>query len=554
MPLSKDLIFRISQGRLAVVHRHTIRWHSTVADKAIKPVQPLARWHQLSPRSKRAAYVLGGAGVTIAGMLLFKQDNNIQFEEARDIKALSTVPFRKLCTGWISFAFCSSPTWIDMSESLYSILSKVPIISSVTNVFIMHTFFDQFLGGEKTIDTIPKIEEMRRNHVGTLLGYNIEAELDGSSKDPQLIAMQVQCVLESIDAQGLLAMQYWPDSSATGGDNRFWVRLKVTGLLPHPSALYRGSQAILEARQKNGLDKDVPYPGLPHDGDWEAALNGKTVTDADRAQLLSLRATLEAIANRAREKNIRIVIDAEQTWYQPIIDILQDELMQRFNTHDGPSTCIASFQAYLRRYPQLLQYSIRRAEEKGYKLLFKQVRGAYMVTEAERWQREGCIGEGPVWSSKAETDASYNFGIEETLATVANQVQETGKSKLCAVFATHNAISIDLAIQLLEKYELAKHRSEDNMLVVSSEAAGSIAFAQLYGMKDDLTNRIVGYTTTKSGFPLVVKSMSYGDLKECLPFLARRAAENKSVLEGRGGAQAERARLGREIRRRLLPF
>lgn len=48
--------------------------------------------------------------------------------------------------------------------------------------------------------------------------------------------------------------------------------------------------------------------------------------------------------------------------------------------------------------------------------------------------------------------------------------------------------------------------------------------------------------------------MSYGDLKECLPFLARRATENKAVLAGRGGAIAERVRLGREIRSRLLPF
>lgn len=48
--------------------------------------------------------------------------------------------------------------------------------------------------------------------------------------------------------------------------------------------------------------------------------------------------------------------------------------------------------------------------------------------------------------------------------------------------------------------------------------------------------------------------MSYGDLKESLPFLARRATENKAVLEGRGGAAAERARLGREIFRRATLF
>ncbi|KAM5341624.1 hypothetical protein ACJ41O_014655 [Fusarium nematophilum] len=75
-----------------------------------------------------------------------------------------------------------------------------------------------------------------------------------------------------------------------------------------------------------------------------------------------------------------------------------------------------------------------------------------------------------------------------------------------------------------------------------------------YTVSNDLTNKITGSIVSEGGFPLVVKSMSYGDLNECLPFLARRAIENKAVLEGRGGAVSERIRLGREIRRRLLPF
>ncbi len=53
--------------------------------------------------------------------------------------------------------------------------------------------------------------------------------------------------------------------------------VKVTCLLPDPSALYPGSTAILEARAEEGLDTNVPYPGLPHDGDWEAALMGQAL-------------------------------------------------------------------------------------------------------------------------------------------------------------------------------------------------------------------------------------------------------------------------------------
>ncbi|KAJ5260647.1 Proline oxidase [Penicillium chrysogenum] len=505
---------------------------------------------EFSSSARRIAYATGGISLFIAGLLWSGRDQGDYVDDPRDKKALSTVPLTKLLSGWIAFAFCSSPTWVDMSESLYNILSKIPIISPITNAVVMKTFFNQFLGGEKTPECIPKMETLRNEEIGTLLGYNIEAELDGSSKRTELILEQIQHVSSSIEAQGSLARKFWPDTSATGGDNRCWVRIKVTGLLPNPSALYHGSNAILNCRDERGLDKDVPYPGLPHDGDWEAALRG--VADSDRKELVNLRAVLENIATKARENNVRIVIDAEQSWYQPVIDSLTDELMQKYNSLDGPPTCIASFQAYLRRYPQLLSQQIERADKKGYKLLFKQVRGAYMVTEAARWKREGREGPGPVWETKSETDASYNYGIEKTLKTVADQINESGRSRLSVVFATHNSISIDLGIKLLEKYGMAKRQGDGDRLVVSGEAAGSIAFAQLYGMKDDLTYKITGSVTAEGGFPLVVKSMSYGDLKECLPFLARRATENKAVLEGRGGAAAERVRLGREIRRRLL--
>ncbi|GAT21768.1 proline oxidase Put1 [Aspergillus luchuensis] len=427
---------------------------------SVKRAQHIS-WHH----NRRKLY--GVAGIAFTGAVLFStiRVTDGQAEEKGDRNSLSKIPLSKLISGWI--------------ENMYNFLSHIPILSSVTDAIIMRTFFNQFLGGESISECIPKIQALRQQKIGTLLGYNVEADLNGSKKDPQLIAQQIEHIIASIEAQGKLARQFWLQASSTGGDNRCWVRIKVTGLLPDPTALYHGSNAILQRKRERGLDNNVPYPGLPQDGDWEAALGG--VIDVDRLQLMALRSTLETIASKARENNVRIVIDAEQTWYQPVIDSLTDELMQKYNSLDGPATCIASFQAYLRRYPVLLDQQIKRADEKGYKLLFKQVRGAYM---------EG----------------------------------------------------------------LARRADDDTKLVLSGQAAGAIAFAQLYGMKDDLTNKITGSITSLEGFPLVVKSMSYGELKECLPFLARRATENKAILEGRGGAVAERMRLGRELRRRLLPF
>ncbi|RAQ47667.1 hypothetical protein AFGD_010392 [Aspergillus flavus] len=147
--------------------------------------------------------------------------------------------------------------------------------------------------------------------------------------------------------------------------------------------------------------------------------------DADRKELVRLRALLEKIASKARENNVRIVIDAEQSRYQPVIGSLTDELMKKYDTFDGPATCVASFQAYLRRYPQLLSQQFERADTKVYKLLFKQ----------------------------------------------------TDQPRFSIVFATHNPISIDLGIKLLEKYGMAELEPDEDILAVSSAAAGSIAFS-----------------------------------------------------------------------------
>lgn len=360
------------------------------------------------------------------------------------------------------------------------------------------------------------------------MGYNIEATLDGSRKDPQLILKQTQHVLSSIDTQAKLAKQFCDKATDPEVDNKFWVRIKLTGLLNDPAALDHGSKAILKARMRKGLDLDVPYPGLPHDGDLQAALTGDGVTEEDRNQLVRLRFTLEAILSKARDNNVRVVIDAEQTWYQPVIDALTDEFMQRYNKIGGPATCIASFQAYLRRYSQLLEQQIHRADEKGYKLLFKQVRGAYMVTEDARWKQEhGLDGSmGPIWPTKADCDASYNNAMERSISLIVNQVKATGRAKIGAVFATHNSLSIEKGIRLLEQAGLAMRHQGSDQLILNKEVANSITFAQLYGeikctwakktiitqllgMKDDLKNKITGSIRAENGLPIVIKVSNY---------------------------------------------
>jgi proline dehydrogenase len=46
---------------------------------------------------------------------------------------------------------------------------------------------------------------------------------------------------------------------------------------------------------------------------------------------------------------VRVIVDAEQSWYQPAIDVYTEELMREFNAGRGPPIVCASFPAYLRR-------------------------------------------------------------------------------------------------------------------------------------------------------------------------------------------------------------
>ena len=71
------------------------------------------------------------------------------------------------------------------------------------------------------------------------------------------------------------------------------------------------------------------------------------------------------------------------------------------------------------------------------------------------------------------------------------------------------------------------------------------------GMKDDLMDIVVD-AFEPSKMPIAMKYIAYGKLSEVMPFLGRRAIENKSLMSGDAGAAAERRRIVNELKRRYL--
>ena len=72
-------------------------------------------------------------------------------------------------------------------------------------------------------------------------------------------------------------------------------------------------------------------------------------------------------------------------------------------------------------------------------------------------------------------------------------------------------------------------------------------------MGDALTDHVAStfQQQDKSDIPVALKYIAYGKLSEVMPFLGRRATENKSLMSGERGAAAERARISKELWRRV---
>lgn len=226
--------------------------------------------------------------------------------------------------------------------------------------------------------------------------------------------------------------------------------------------------------------------------------------------LSELHSDLEAICARAAERGVRIIIDAEYSWYEPAIDALSLALMRRFNAGPEGPLVYATYQAYLRRTHAHLVHALRDAQKQGYALGAKLVRGAYLPHEIEA---HGAGGKGlsispdplpPVWDKKSDTDANYNACAGVLLDAIAADVQRKASKpqSVGVLFGTHNWASCGKILAGLEERGLAR-MTPNGLLRVEERVGERITFGQLYGMCDDLTQHLVN--RMESSAPMVIK-------------------------------------------------
>jgi len=226
---------------------------------------------------------------------------------------------------------------------------------------------------------------------------------------------------------------------------------------------------------------------------------------------------IDSICHAAHLKDVRVFIDAEESWIQDTIDFIANRMMKRYNKEKV--IILNTFQLYRKNRLDFLIESFDKAQKEGYILGAKLVRGAYL--EKERNHAEQLNTPSPIHDTKKATDNDYNTALQFCV---------DNHTKMACVAATHNKESCLLLTQLMEQKNIDKNHP-------------NLSFCQLYGMGDNIS-----FNLAKAGYT-VSKYMVYGPVKEVMPFLIRRAEEN-SAISGELGREHQLIR--KELKRRGL--
>lgn len=330
---------------------------------------------------------------------------------------------------------------------------------------VKSTVYDQFVGGETIEECRKTIQELKEHGVYSILDYSIEGNNDEAAFEDT-----AQKTIQTIHIAG-----------------------KEAGI---PFAVFK-------------------VTGVARASLLEKVSSGKVLSDEENKEFIRTKERIRRICKEAADKDISILIDAEESWIQKAVDDICTEMMRLFNRKD----CIVFNTLQMYRWDRLdfLKDLYETAKKENFHCGIKLVRGAYMEKERERAYDMGY--KSPIQPDKEATDRDYD-------AAVKFVVEHT--DHLCLVAGSHNEESTRILTELMEKAGLEK---EDR----------HVWFSQLYGMSDNLS-----FNLAKEGYN-VVKYLPFGPVEKTLPYLIRRAEENTSAA---GQTNRELKLIEKEMKRR----
>ncbi|KAK4813144.1 hypothetical protein QYF61_013109 [Mycteria americana] len=300
---------------------------------------------------------------------------------------------------------------------------------------------------------------------------------------------------------------------ATKAESQHWFTGENLGVSGTVDLLDWNS--LIDSRTK--LSKLLLVPNM-QTGQLEPLLS--RFTEEEDLQMKRMLQRMDVLAKRATEKGVRLMVDAEQSYFQPAISRLTLEMQRRFNR--DRAIIFNTYQCYLKEAYDNVTVDVELSRREGWHFGTKLVRGAYMEQERERAAQIGY--EDPINPTYEKTNEMYHRCLDYIL----EEIKHSRKANV--MVASHNEDTVKFTLRRM--MELGIHPSEKK-----------VYFGQLLGMCDQIT-----FPLGQAGFP-VYKYVPYGPVKEVLPYLSRRAQENRGFVQR---ANRERDLLWREVKRRLL--
>ena len=353
-----------------------------------------------------------------------------------------------------------SDTELDRAYFLFKMIDNQPLVrigTAVTNFaikahlpvegLIRATVFDHFCGGVNEMDCLSVVDKMFTKGVSSVLDYSVE----GKEEEAQ-----------------------------------FDAALKMT------------LKTIEFAKERQAIPFAVFKPtGFGRLDLYEKVGNKSELTSDETAEWNRVEARFDSVCSEAHNKNVPLLIDAEESWMQDAADNLVTQMMQKYNKEKA--IVFNTLQMYRWDRLDYLKNLHQQANSEGFYIGMKIVRGAYMEKENLRAEEKGY--KTPICESKDATDKNYDAAIHYMIENIDRM----------SIFAgTHNELS---------SYKLMEFMQERNI----DKKDQRIWFGQLYGMSDNIS-----YNLAANGYNNA-KYLPFGPVRDVMPYLIRRAEENTSV-------------------------
>ena len=360
------------------------------------------------------------------------------------------------------FKVMNSPTWVSLGKKLVNFAFAIHF---PVEWIVKRTIYKHFCGGVSIKDSSKLIDKLDERQVGTILDYAVEGEESEEMFD----------------------------------------------------ATYKELLNVIHFSHKN---KKTPFSAFKLTGigsfDLMAKIsNNEPLSALETKKYESLLKRIDGICQLSHKLDVPVLIDAEQSWIQPMLDSVVLDMMRKYNKEKA--IVQNTYQMYRHDRLEVIKEHHAIAKAEGFYLGLKIVRGAYMEVERERAKEMGYPS--PIQPDKESTDKDFDAIIHYFVENV---------DTISFMVATHNEKSTQLLATLIEEHGLPHNHPH-------------IYFSQLYGMSDHIT-----YNLATMGYN-VAKYVPYGKVKTMIPYLIRRAEENSSVT---GQSSRELSMIKQELKRR----